>query len=148
MPVFVNNVEISDDDVHTEMQHHQAATMEEARGDAARALVVKHLLLEAAVDQEFTSAEKLEGLDNESEERIIEGLIDSIIKVPDADDETCQRHYDKFQQSFVDQKTGELLPYDMVKNHIKTYLEDMGHMAALRAYIDSLMDKAQIVGLA
>ena len=44
MPVFVNDTEIDDNTVFSEMQYHSAPSMEEARDAAAQALVVKELL--------------------------------------------------------------------------------------------------------
>lgn len=147
MPVFVNKLEISDDAVHSEMQHHPAPSVEEARGEAARALIIKRLLLEAAADQEMIKMDELEDIDAEKEELIIETLLDNVITVPKADADTCQRYYDQNAERFIDKKSGDPLPFKMVRDHIKIYLEDKGHMSAFNAYIDSLMDKAQIVGL-
>ncbi|MBT5187683.1 MAG: hypothetical protein HOH19_05610 [Kordiimonadaceae bacterium] len=145
MPVIVNNTEITDDQVHLEMQHHPAPTVEDAKQEAARALIIRQLLLEAAANQDIITEEVIQEIDNEKEEIIIETLLDEVINVPTADDETCQRYYDQHTSKFVDKKTGAKLPYSMVQNHIKTYLEDKGHMSAFNAYIDDLMDKAQIV---
>ena len=87
----------------------------------------------------------IQEIDDEKEESIIETLLDEVIHVPTADDETCERYYDQHSAKFLDKKTGAKLPYTMVQNHIKTYLEDKGHMSAFNAYVDDLMDKAQIV---
>ena len=46
MPIIVNKAEITDDEVHAEMQYHTAGSVEEARHKAAEALVVKQLLLQ------------------------------------------------------------------------------------------------------
>lgn len=147
MPVFLNNIEISDDEVHNEMQYHPAPTVEEARREAARALVIKRLLLNAAVEQELISEKDIEGIDKAKEEMIIETLLDNIIQLPEADEVTCQRYYDKNLNRFEDQKTGNVVPFPMVEKHIRTYLEDRGHQAAFSAYMDSLMDQATIVGI-
>ena len=48
MAVFVNGVEISDHAINAELQYHPAGSVEEAREAAARALVVRELLLQAA----------------------------------------------------------------------------------------------------
>ncbi|MDA0708086.1 MAG: peptidylprolyl isomerase, partial [Proteobacteria bacterium] len=60
---------------------------------------------------------------------------------------TCRRYYDQHLNRFVDKKTGKTLPFNLVQDHIKNYLDDKGHQAAFNAYIDRLMDKANIVGL-
>lgn len=147
MPVFVNKLEISDDEVHSEMQHHPAPSVEEARGEASRALIIKRLLLEAAAEAEIIKMDELREIDAEKEELIIETLLDQVITVPKADEETCLRYYDQNAGRFIDKKSGDPLPFKMVQSHIKLYLEDKGHMSAFNAYVDSLMDKAQIVGL-
>ena len=147
MPVFVETYEITDDQVHAEMQHHPAASLEDARREAARALVIKHLLLKAAADRELITETKLSRLEEDQEEEIIENLLAEVIQLPEADDKTCKRYYDQHQDRFIDKTTGEALPYPMVKAHIKNYLEDKGHMAAFNAFVDSLMDQSNIVGL-
>lgn len=148
MPIFIDKFEISDDDVHKEMQHHPAPTLEEARREASRALTIKTLLLQAAVDHDLATADELKNLDESKEELLIERLLEKVIILPSADDKTCQRYYDQHQDRFKDKTTGAPLPYVLVKAHIKSYLEDKGHQAAFNAFIDSLMDKVNIVGLA
>lgn len=125
MPVFVNNVEITDDQVHSEMQYHPSPTVEDARK-------------EASMDDKLLTIDQLAALDEEKEELIIEALLD---------DDICQRYYDQNTDRFVDKKSGEALPYKMVKGHIKNYIEDKGHMSVFNAYVDRLMDKANIVEL-
>ncbi len=147
MPVFVNKLEISDDEVHNEMRHHPAPSVDEARKQASRALIIRRLLLEAACQKDLVTYGKLTMLDKAREESVIEQLIEDVISVPTADDATCKRYYEQHLDRFADKRTGETLPFNLVRNHIKVYLEDKGHMSALNAYIDDLMDKANIVGL-
>ena len=148
MPVFIDTFEITDDEVHNEMQHHPAPTLEDARREASRALLIRRLLLQAAVERKLATADELDSLDEEKEEQLIETLLDQVIKLPRADDKTCRRYYDQHHDRFKDKSSGEPLPYPLVKAHIKTYLEDKGHQAAFNAYVDSLMDKVNIVGMA
>jgi len=148
MPVFIDKFEITDDQVHNEMQHHPAPTVEDARREASRALIIRRLLLQAAADRDLIAFEKLETLDEASQELLIEVLLDDVIKLPSADDKTTRRYYDQHSDRFKDKTSGEALPYTMVRAHIKTYLEDKGHQAAFSAYVDSLMDKVNIVGMA
>jgi len=147
MPVFVNKLEISDDEVHNEMHHHPAPSVEEARKQASRALIIRRLLLEAASQKDLVTFDELTTLDKSREESVIERLIEDVISVPTADDATCKRYYDQHLGRFEDKNTRDTLPFTLVHNHIKVYLEDKGHMSALNAYIDDLMDKANIVGL-
>lgn len=47
-PIYVDGVEIPEEDIAREIQHHPGGAMEEARAEAARALVIRHLLLSRA----------------------------------------------------------------------------------------------------
>lgn len=147
MPVFVDKHEISDHEVHEEMQHHPAPSVDEARREASRALIIRHLLLKAATERDLATAEQVAELDESGEELLIEQLLDQVIQLPEADDKTCLRYYEKNKTRFKDKTSGKQLPYPMVKAHIKTFLEDKGHMAAFNAFVDSLMDQSNIVGL-
>lgn len=146
MPVFVNEYEISDAAVHGEMQHHPAPTMDEARLAAARALVVKRLLLEDAARRELTR--DISSLTDEEAEAVIARLLDNIITTPEADEGICARYYETHLDRFRDEKTDKTLPYALVKPHIVQYLEDRAYHAAFHAYLDGLMASAEIVGLA
>tara|TARA_R110002072_G_scaffold65943_2_gene162951 strand:+ start:350 stop:799 length:450 start_codon:yes stop_codon:yes gene_type:complete len=148
MPVFVNKYEISDDAVHAEMVHHPAPDLAAARLDAARALVVKRLLLEEAAAEDMVSAKDIDDLPEEKVEVVIRALLDSVITTPEADEETCRRYYDQHQLRFVDKTTEKILPYDLVRAHIVQYLEDKAYHSAFNAYLDKLMACAKIVGLA
>ncbi|NOZ41776.1 MAG: hypothetical protein GXP02_01195 [Alphaproteobacteria bacterium] len=148
MPVFVNKREITDDEVHAEMINHPAPDIDAARLDAARALVVRHLLLAEAVEQEIITAPEINALDEQQSEGVIRQLLDRIITTPEADAATCQRYYDQHQARFTDKKTDRILPYALVETHIIQYLEDKAFHAAFNAYLDTLMARAEIIGLA
>jgi len=148
MPVFVNNREISDDDVHAEMINHPAPDVDTARLAAARALVVKQLLLEDAARRAMISAPEIDMMEDDQIETAITRLLDEVISVPEADDDTCARYYAQHESRFLDKTTDKILPYDLVKPHIIQYLEDKAFHAAFNAYLDALMANAKIVGLA
>ena len=148
MPVFVNKREISDDEVHAEMINHPAPDVDAARLEAARALVVKQLLLEDAARRDMISAKEIDQISEEQAEAIIQQLLDDVISTPDADEETCERYYEQHKDRFMDQKVEKVIPYDLVKPHIVQYLEDKAFHAAFNAYLDTLMANAEIVGLA
>lgn len=147
MPVFVNKKEISDDEIHGEMQYHPAATIDEARREASRALIIRELLLNAAVDENLVEEIEISTVTGEREEQIIELLLKKVIQVPVADQATCKRYYDQHLDRFKDSQTGNVLPFKIVNDHIENYLADKGHQAALSAYIDRLMDKSAIIGM-
>jgi len=143
MPVFVNNVEISDDLVHGEMQHHPAESVEKARYYAARSLVVQELLVQ--------EAKKLEILTSESKEEeilaeAVEKLVEREVVIPEADLDICEKYYDAHKKYFLDKKTGELLPFFLVKEHIKGYLHTKSLRYAISQYIEMLAAKSAIEG--
>lgn len=148
MPVFVNKCEITDDQVHAEMVHHPAPDLAAARLEAARALVVKRLLLEDAAARDLVAIKEIDDLPEARVEAIIQQLLDGVITTPEPDAATCKRFYDRHQDRFIDKKTDKLLPFDLVRPHIEQYLEDKAYHAAFHAYLDTLMAQAEIVGLA
>ena len=80
MPIFVNNVEITDDDVHAEMQNHPAESADKARHKAGQALVLRQLLLQAAKAKNML--EDVEQIDNVLAEETIDTLIQQEVVVP------------------------------------------------------------------
>ena len=102
LPVRVNGVAISRDAIQREMQHHAAAKPIAAWQDAARALVIREVLLQEARRQAIV-AEPLsdgEGRRETDEEAIIRGLIEREVSVPEPDDATCRRHYEHNRARF------------------------------------------------
>jgi len=95
--VSVNGVRIAREAIVREVQHHPAPTPVAAWRQAARALVVRELLLQEArrlaVDAQPQPDE--DGRIETAEESMIRGLIEREVAVPDADDETSRRYYEK-----------------------------------------------------
>jgi peptidyl-prolyl cis-trans isomerase C len=82
MPIKVNNVEITDDDVFREMQYQtDAPNVETVIFNAAQALVVQQLLLQEA---------QIDNNDNEQEAKINQ-LLEDNLRVPTADEVACKR---------------------------------------------------------
>ena len=144
MPIFVNQVEITDDEVHSEMQHHPAANVDEARHRAAEALVVRQLLLQEAARMDLLSAQA--AASPESQEKAIDTLIQREIAVPSADAESCARYYQQNRERFVDKTTGEQLPLETVAGHIRDYLHARSLQMGISQYIKVLAGKARIAG--
>lgn len=86
MTIRVDGVEIPERAIAAEMQHHPAPSREEAWHQAAQALVVRQLLLAEAARQGL-------GTDGD-EEAAVARLLDSEIRVPEADEATCRRWYE------------------------------------------------------
>jgi peptidyl-prolyl cis-trans isomerase C len=93
--VSVNGVTIPRETIVREMQHHPAAKPIAAWQDAARALVVRELLLQRArrlglSPQPISDAD---GRRETEEEALIRGLVEREVMVPEPDDATCRRYY-------------------------------------------------------
>lgn len=145
MPVFVNNVEITDDAVFAEMQYHPAGSLEEAQHKAATALAVRELLLQEAAalgivaPDESTSAET-------REEFIISRLLEQEVATPEPDEISCQRYYDQNQKKFRD-TAGNPVPFEYVQPAIAAFLKDVSWQTAMKQYLKILAGKARIAGL-
>ena len=100
--VSVNGVMIARDAIVREMQHHPAPKPIAAWQQAARALVIRELLLQEArrlgvVPQPMSDAS---GRRETDEEATIRGLIEREVTVPEPDDDTCRRFYERNQGRF------------------------------------------------
>jgi len=98
MPITVNGTEIPDTVVDQEVQYHPAATLEDARESAARALVVRQLLLDEARSLGHIGASAAG--DETADDAAIRELLESAIQLPDADEATCRRYYDNNKAKF------------------------------------------------
>lgn len=99
--VVVNGVSIARDAIVREMQHHPAGKPIAAWQQAARALVIRELLMQEArrldiAPQPLTQ----DGRRETDEEAIMRGLIDREVVVPQADDATCRRYYERHPSQF------------------------------------------------
>lgn len=95
--VSVNGVTVPRDTIAREVQHHPAPSPAAGWKEAARALAVRELLLQEARRKGVVS-EPLSDADGRCEteaEASIRALIESEIKVPEPDPETCRRYYER-----------------------------------------------------
>lgn len=100
-PVRVNGVTIARDEIVREMQHHAAPRPIAAWQQAARALVIRELLMQEARRLAIAPQPLNEdGRRETDEEAIMRGLIDREVVVPAADDETCRRYYERHRAQF------------------------------------------------
>ncbi len=144
MPIFVNKIEITDDEVHAEMQHHPAGNVDEARHKAAEALVVRQLLLQEAAKLNLVASPG--DLSPDREEAAIDELLKQEIAVPEADEAVCSHYYQHNQDRFVDKNTGEQLPLDNVVTLVRDYLYARSLQTGISQYIKVLAGKARIAG--
>ena len=102
MPIHVNDREISDAAVAEEVQHHPAATLEEAQHAAAEALVIREVLIQEARCQGLAPAPRDlgDGRSETEEESLIRALLDREVTVPEADDASLRRYYDNNRPRF------------------------------------------------
>ena len=100
--VSVNGVVVPRDAIAREVQHHPAPSPAAGWKEAARALAVRELLLQEARRQGVVS-EPLSDADGRREteaEASIRALIESEVKVPEPDPETCRRYYEQNRRRF------------------------------------------------
>jgi len=95
--VSVNGVSIARDAIVREMQHHPAEKPIAAWQQAARALVIRELLLQEARRLAIAPQPMSDGSGRREtdEEAMMRGLIEREVTVPEPDDETCRRYYDQ-----------------------------------------------------
>ncbi len=100
--VSVNGVAIARDAIQREMQHHAAAKLIAAWQQAARALVVRELLMQRARHLGVAPApiSDAEGRRETDDEAIMRALVEREVTVPEPDDATCRRFYENNQRRF------------------------------------------------
>ncbi len=100
--VSVNGVPIAGDAIQREMQYHPAGKPIDAWRQAARALVIRELLLQRA-RQLGLQPEALSdgaGRHETEDEALTRGLIDREVTVPEPDEGTCRRFYNNNKARF------------------------------------------------
>lgn len=88
-PIRINGVEISPGRIDAEVQYHQAPTLPEARYEAMRALVVRELLVQRAIELGLADRETING----DADEVIEKLLTQELKTPDPTSQECQTYY-------------------------------------------------------
>jgi peptidyl-prolyl cis-trans isomerase C len=109
-PVTVNGTEITEDDIRTEAQNHPAESPARACAEAARALVVRELLLSEAREKHIVSTPESvgNGKRETDEDAAIRGLLDQEISVPRAHEADCRRYYDANRAKFSSERLYEV----------------------------------------
>lgn len=90
-PIRVNDRVISMDEIAREVQYHPAPTLKEARMRAARALVVRELLLAEAARLGIDGSDCMAG--ESDDEACIRKLIEQEVEVPEPGEADCLRYY-------------------------------------------------------
>ena len=101
-PVTVNGVSIPHDVIAREAQNHPAPKPTAAWASAARALVVRELLLQEARRSGLQGepVTDSEGRRETEEEALIRGVIDLQVSTPSPDEQSCRRYYHQNRKRF------------------------------------------------
>lgn len=101
--VTVNGAAISHQEISAEAQQHPAASPANAFRQAARALVVRELLLGQAqiLGIKAEPAKDGKGRRETDEDAMIRALLEQEVKTPEADSAACQRYYDSNPARFT-----------------------------------------------
>ena len=102
-PISVNGVEIPHAAISAEAQQHPAASPAEAFREAARALVIRELLLSEARTSGIAPAPHSDdrGRRETDEDAMIRALLEQEITTPKADAQACRRYYEKNRARFT-----------------------------------------------
>lgn len=102
-PVLVGGREIPEAAIAAEAQHHPAPDAASARVAAARALAVRQLLLDEAERQDIAAvtAHDESGRSLAEDDARIEALLAQELTIPEADEQTCRRYYERHRARFV-----------------------------------------------
>lgn len=99
--LFVDDLPISEADIAREMQFHRAMRPEQARADAARALVVRELLRREAQRLGLDGAAQGQGDGHHSDEEVqIQRLIEQVLEDRVPSDEDCLRYFSQNPERF------------------------------------------------
>ncbi len=96
MTLSVNGVEIAEQAIHSEMQYHPAESAEQAQFEAARALVIRELLLQEAERHGVETGTRTAS----NEEQRIQALLERAVPVPQADAAACRRYFQNHPERF------------------------------------------------
>lgn len=101
-PIIVNGVTIARDAIARETQNHPAGKPVDAWLAAARALVVRELLLQEARRLGIAPAPQTddEGRRELDEEALVRQLVEREVHIPVADDDACRRIYEQRRAAF------------------------------------------------
>lgn len=95
----VNEIEVSDDEIHGEMQYHPATSREKAEREARNALLVRQILLQEAMRTDGIgnrgSDEARDNDDQDNDEAAIARLLEENVRVDEPDEAACRALYER-----------------------------------------------------
>jgi peptidyl-prolyl cis-trans isomerase C len=141
-PVRVDGVLIDEADIAREVQHHDGASIEEARAAAAQALVIRHLLLQraAALRLEPTPETDELGRWESDEEALIRAVLEIEAPPNEPTSEECLRVFQTNRGRYP--KT-----FESAEPVIRDRLRARAWVAASAAYVARLVRSARSEGL-
>ena len=102
--ISVDGVSIDRAAIDAETQYHPAGSLDEARRAAARALVIRTLLLQEAARRGIAEPDPTDADADDApeshEDGVIRTLLTRALRLPEADDATCRRYYDNNRGRF------------------------------------------------
>lgn len=101
-PIYVDGVHIAESDIATEAQNHTATSGAEARAAAARALVIRHLLLRRALELKLEPDRQTDGQGREQtpEESLIRQVLALEAPGEEPSEAECRRVYEASRERF------------------------------------------------
>jgi len=126
MNVTVNGITLEDDAIERESQHHAHA--QDPTDTARRLLAVRELLLQRARCLGIEQS----GSGRDSEDAVIERVLEAEVSIPTPTRAECQRYYDNHPTQFI---SGELVE----ASHLLIAVTPGAPVASLRARAESLL---------
>lgn len=145
MPFYINDTEITDEQVFAEMQYHPAPSLPEAQKKAAEALAVRALLLQEAARLGITAPEGL-ATQETVEDFVISRLLEQEVITPDPEEAACRHYYEQNLKTFRDAEGNPVL-FTYVHTAIAAYLKEASWQMAIKQYLKMLAGKARIAGI-
>ncbi len=145
MPLYVNDTEITDEQVFAEMQYHPASSLPQAQEKASQALAIREILLQEAVRLAITEPDGSATQDIR-EDFLISRLLEQQVVTPEPDEASCQRYYEQNRKKFRDTEGNPVL-FEYVRPAIAAYLKEASWQMAVKQYLKLLIGKARIAGI-
>ena len=126
-PVSVNGVAIPHDAIAREVQHHTASKTIEAWQSAARALVIRELLLQQARQLGIEPAPCSDGSGRREteEEALVRTLIEQEVTTPEPDEAACRHYFEQNRRRFRSQPiyAASHILFAALRNHGEDYAQ-------------------------
>jgi len=142
MPIFVNQTEITDEEVFREMQYHPAASQDVALEEAARSLTIRELLRQESLEQQLVD----DGAGLEDVDAAIMKLIEKEVQAPEAETQMCRRYYEQNKDRFRTGPDAAAQPFELVEDKIREYLHTRSIRHGIQSYILDLITRHKVAG--